>query len=326
MDDVTDVVFRQIIAELARPNVFFTEFVNVEAINSEGRDKQIGRLKFTKDQHPIVAQIWGLKPENFLKTATLVQKLGFDGVDINMGCPEKTVLKSGSGAALINNQDLASEIIRATKEGAPKIPVSVKSRIGVKKIQTEEWFSFLLNQDLAAITVHGRTASEMSKVPCHWDEIAKVVKMRNNLERSLRSLPISEAEIVGPPLVGGRTIIIGNGDVNNYADAIEKSKIYGVDGVMIGRGIFTDPAAFSPSAITLSPEQRLDLLAKHTKLFGKTWGQTKNFAIMKKFFKIYCQGFPGAAELRAKLMETKSEEQVIKTLLFAREQTRTGCS
>lgn len=291
MDDVTDVVFREIIAELAKPDVLITEFVNVEALNSAGRDVMIGRLKYTARQRPIVAQLWGLDPQNYFLAAKLVTELGFDGVDINLGCPERKVLKIGAGAALINNQPLVAEIIKAAKDGAGGLPVSVKTRIGVKRIQTEDWFSFLLNQNLDAITVHGRTASEMSKVPAHWDEIAKAVKLRNELSP--------------------KTIIIGNGDVKSCVDATVRAQEYGVDGVMIGRGIFADPAAFSKAPLTLLPQDRLNLLLKHTNLFVKTWGKTKNFAIMKKFFKIYCSGFDDATKLREKLMRTKSLEEVI---------------
>ena len=290
MDDVTDTVFREIVAETARPDVFMTEFVNAEALNSAGREAMLGRLKFTKAQRPVVAQLWGQQPENYYLATKLVKKLGFSGVDINMGCPDRKVLKIGAGAALINNRSLAAEIIKSVKAGAGGLPVSVKTRIGVKDIQTKDWLTFLLKQDLAAITVHCRTAGELSKVRAHWNEIAKVVKLRDELSP--------------------QTLIIGNGDVKNYQDAAAHAQKYGVDGVMIGRGVFSDPAAFSKAPLTLSQQDKLDMLLKHTQLFVKTWGSTKNFEIMKKFFKIYCCGFPKAAKLREELMSSRCLEDV----------------
>lgn len=292
MDDVTDTVFRQIIGELAPPDLFFTEFTSVDGIVSEKGFEQVSkRLKFTKKEQPLIAQIWGNDPEKFFKASQIVAGMGFDGIDINMGCPEKSVIRRGMCSALINNPKLAAQIIQSVKEGG-RLPVSVKTRIGMYKIQTEEWISFLLKQDLDALIIHGRTVKEMSKVPAHWDEIAKSVKLRDQINPG--------------------TLIIGNGDVSSYADGLEKVKQYGVDGVMIGTGIFKNLWIFDPSGKlpTLTLEKRLNQLLKHTRLFIETWGDTKSFAILKKFFKCYLSGFEGAVEIRAKFMEANTLVEV----------------
>ena len=296
MYDVTDTVFRQIISGIGKPDVFFTEFVNVEGMCSIGRSNVIYRLQFTEIERPIVAQVWGINPKNFYKIAREIAGMGFDGIDLNFGCPEKSVMTHGACAALIENQELAKEIILATQEGAQKMPVSIKTRIGIKKIVTEDWITFLLQFNLATLTIHGRTAQELSDVPAHWEEIGKAVYVRNKLNQ--------------------KTLIIGNGDVEDLADASEKVKQYGVDGVMIGRGIFHNPWLFNLQVTnkSTSPDEKLKLLLKHAQLFEKTWGNRKNFAILKKFFKIYCSGFSGASELRAKLMETNTVDQVDQAL------------
>lgn len=295
MDDVTDVVFRELVTTTAPPDVLFTEFTNVEAICSKGRESQIRRLLFTEHQRPIIAQIWGLDPLHYEKTAKLIQEMGFDGIDINMGCPERTVVKNGACAAFIKNPKLAKEVIAATRRGAPLLPLSVKTRIGFSTIQTEEWISLLLEQKLDALIVHGRTAKEMSKVPAHWDEIAKVVALRN--------------------AIAPETIIVGNGDVKNYAEGMVRVQETGVDGVMIGRGIFTNMWAFEKTNSYHVPiiTERINLLTQHVRMYEKQWGTTKRFEVLKKFFKIYISEFPGASELRVKFMETKSYAEVYKT-------------
>lgn len=294
MEEVTDTVFRQMVAGVARPDVFFTEFTNVDGLQSKGREKLIHRLKFTERERPIIAQIWGKTPENFYKTAKEIAQMGFDGIDINMGCPEKDVVKNGCCIALINNRSLAAEIIKAVREGAGKLPVSVKTRIGLDEIITEDWCGWLLEQKLDALTVHGRTAKEKSDVPARWDEIKKVVSLRNQSK--------------------SKTVIVGNGDIKSAQDAVLKAQEYGVDGVMIGRGVFENMAAFSAQPTTLGPQENIDLLRKHLELWEKTWGKTKNFAIMKKFVKAYIKGWEGAGELRAKLFETTSLAEMAEVL------------
>ena len=308
MEEVTDTVFRQIISRIGRPEVFFTEFTNVEGLCSDGQDEVSKRLKFTEGERPIVAQVWGMKPENYLRSAKMISEMGFDGIDINMGCPQKEVVKNGAGIALVNNRSLVREIVEATRKGAGGLPVSVKTRIGLNKIVTEDWCGFLLGLGLDALTVHGRTAKEKSDVPAHWDEIAKVVKIRDYMKRNL---PVAEAPgSFHIPRVD--TLVIGNGDVRSRKDGGKKAEEFGVDGVMVGRGALENPWCFSDYQPT--KEERLKMLAEHVKLWEKTWGNTRNFAIMKKFVKAYVRNWEGAAELRARLFETNSAEEMEEAL------------
>lgn len=292
MDDVTDTVLRQMFCTISRPDVFFTEFTSVEALcNKKGRDHALPRLKFAKFERPIVAQIWGINPEFFYQTAKDLSQMGFDGIDINMGCPESRVLQKGTCAALIKNHQLAKEIIEATIKGAGGLPVSVKTRLGLQKIETEEWIGFLLGFPLAAISIHGRTAKEMSKVSAHWDEIKKAADLRNQLNPDV--------------------LIIGNGDVLDRLDGLEKIKESGIDGIMIGRGIFKNVWAFDQNPRFQRPLKRqLDLVITHAKLFEAVWGKTKNFASLRKFFKSYIHAFPGASDLRTQLVQTNSLKEV----------------
>ncbi len=295
MENVTDYVFREIVAtELPKPDVLFTEFTNVESLMSEGREHTLQRFKFSEKQRPIVAQIWGLNPENYYQSAKLIADLGFDGIDINMGCPVKDVFKMGACSALIKNRPLAKEIIEAVKKGAGNLSVSVKTRIGVKEIITEDWTGFLLEQKINVLIVHGRTVAQMSKVPADWNEIGKVVKLRNK--------------------VAPDTLIIGNGDVSSYSEAVNKQLEFGVDGVMIGRGIFHNPWVFEKENKTHSPEDYKKVLLKHLNLYEKIYPEPKKFNVMKKFFKMYINNFVGANEMRIKLMETGNFAEAYKLL------------
>ena len=287
MEEVTDTVFRQIIIKCGRPNVFFTEFTNVDGLCSVGVERVGMRLKHTEEEKPLVVQLWGNNPEKFAEAAKMVAKLGFDGIDINMGCPQKEVLKIGGGAALIGQNELAKEIIAATKEAG--LPVSVKTRIGIKKIITEEWIGFLLEQNLSAITVHGRIAAEMSTGLARWEEIGRAAKMAQ-----------------------GKTLIIGNGDVGSLPEVKEKCATWGTDGVMIGRGIFHNPWLFTGREG--SREEKIKLLITHAKLFEEIWAGKKDFHIMRKFIKMYVNGFTGAAELRAGLMTAESAAEITSML------------
>ena len=290
MDDITDNVFRQVMLEASRPDIFFTEFANIDGLVHGANGIPLRKLDFTKNQHPIVAQIWGTDITNMEKAAGMVASLGFDGVDINMGCPIREVIKKGAGAGLIGNYDLAEKLIKAAKNGSDGLPVSVKTRLGIKENIADDWTRFLLGQGLAALTIHGRIAKQMSKGMADWDEIAKIVKTRDK--------------------VSPKTLIIGNGDVGSYSEVLEKREKYGVDGVMIGRGVFANPWVFSKNGKDRGKEDYINLLKKHIELFEKTWGETKNFAIIKKFFKMYIKDFRGANQLRIKLMETKNFEEV----------------
>lgn len=297
MEDVTDTVFRQLVAEWGAPDVFFTEFVNVDGMCSAGREAVIHRLRHTVTERPLVAQIWGLRPENFETAARDIAGMGFDGIDINMGCPVKKIIKTGACSALIDNPTLAAEMIRATKEGAGDLPVSVKTRIGFRKRCTLEWAGFLLDHDIAALTVHGRIAKDMSDVPADWDEVGKVVALRNEM--------------------GVGTLVIGNGDVESMAQVVDHHRQHGVDGAMVGRGIFHNPFLFAEGASDFEElpfETKATLLRKHVALYRRTWGDDKNFNVMKKFVKVYIRGFEGASHLRGELMEAASYADMLHLL------------
>ncbi|OGE18877.1 hypothetical protein A3D83_04585 [Candidatus Daviesbacteria bacterium RIFCSPHIGHO2_02_FULL_41_10] len=293
MEGVTDTVFRQIVVSTGRPDVFFTEFVPVDALLSEGHEKILGSLKFTEKERPIVAQIWGTDPEKFYTVAKMLHKMKFDGIDINMGCPDKNATKKGACAALIKNPKLAKEIIEATIKGANGLPVSVKTRIGFREIDTENWVTTLLQTPISALTLHLRTAREMSKPPAHWEEIRKAVIIRNKLS--------------------SKALIIGNGDVKSLKEAKDKCKEYGIDGIMIGRGIFENIWLFNDKVDIekVTPQQKIDLLIKHLELFKQTWDDNKHFALMKKFVKCYVNNFKGAVEVRDKLMKTRTLDELI---------------
>ena len=289
MADVTDAAFRRIITKYGKPDVFWTEFVSADGLCSEGgREALMIDLQYTEAERPIVAQIFGSKPENIKQAAALIQELGFDGIDINMGCPDKTIEKQGAGAAHIKNPALAREIIRAAKEGAPNLPVSVKTREGYNKNEIETWIPELLKEDIAALIIHARTRKEMSKVLARWEDVKRVV------------------EIVRAS--GKDTLVIGNGDVIDTDDGLKKAKESGADGVMIGRGIFGNPWLFSGHVPTI--EEKLKVMVEHTKLFEELLGKQKNFAIMKKHYKAYVNGWDGAKELRMKLMDAANATEV----------------
>lgn len=290
MDGVTDTVFRQIVCTVGKPDVLFTEFVPVDAILSSAQDKVIEKsLRFTDAERPIAAQIWGVDPEKFYKSARILKKLGFDGIDINMGCPVRDVVKTGSCAALIKNPALAKEIILATIKGAEGLPVSVKTRIGFSEIETEKWVTVLLQTPISALTLHLRTAAEMSKVPAHWEEISKAVGLNP------------------------RCLILGNGDIKTLKEAKDKCIKYGIDGVMIGTGIFENVWFFNEKIdiIKVTPKQKIKILIKHLNLFKKTWGNTRHFELMKKFVKCYINNFKGSSKARESLMETNSLDELI---------------
>lgn len=299
MDDVTDTVFRQIIADTAPPDLFFTEFVNVEALQSPGREKTLPRLRIdSKKEHPIIAQVWGLTPENFYKAAQDIQGMGYDGIDLNFGCPIKNVVANGACSALIlpENRGRAVEMIQACREGAPSLPISVKTRLGYSSVDFT-WHELLLQQKLNALTIHGRTKAQMSKVPADWSKIGEVRELRDKLSPA--------------------TKIIGNGDVTTYAQGIELAKTYQLDGIMIGRGIFDNPFVFAKNSpwAGFIPQQKIDLYRQHVELFAKTWQSNERKVVtLNKFCKIYIQGFDGAVKLREKLMACTSTEELLKIL------------
>ncbi len=349
MEEVTDVAFREMFARYSKSRnigkseyrnrqtsefsdtsdsptsgfVMYTEFVNVDGLtHPEGRKKLAIDLKFTPQQKPMVAQIWGTNPEKFYESAKICAELGFDGIDINMGCPQDKEIGIGACAALIREPKLAKQIIEAVKKGAGGLPVSVKTRIGYsKKEEMEEWIKHLLSCEPAVIALHGRTKQEKSKVPANWEAIAQAVQIRNQ-EKS-------------------HTLILGNGDIKSYQEGLDRVAQTKVDGVMVGRGAFGNPWFFrfgaenpkegfplptSPAApaspfqsfigreinssannLSYQPvlKERLAVMLEHAKLFTE-WLPEKSFMIMRKHFKAYASGFPGSHELRAKLMEAKN--------------------
>ncbi len=302
MEDVTDTSFREIIARLSNPqilNILFTEFTSVDGMNHPKGKPRVAERLFVSDSEmqvlkqkniKLVAQIWGNKPEIFHRIAReITEAYDFDGLDINMGCPVKNVVKNGCCSALIGQHSLAKEIILATKE-ATHLPVSVKTRSGIRSHETEEWIANLLETKPAAIILHGRTQKQQSDGLADWDEIGKGARIRDQINPD--------------------TLFLGNGDVLSVAQGVALSDRYGIDGVMIGRGIFHDPWFFNPTKVFPSITEKLDQLLLHTKLFEQNWGGKKNFNILKRFYKIYTNDFPGAAKFRAELMEAKSFDEV----------------
>ena len=294
MANVTDAAFRSIIAKYGKPDVMFTEFVSADGLVSVGREALLPDLKFGDSERPIVAQFFGATPEHFYEVAVLARELGFDGVDINMGCPDRAVLKQGAGAALIEKPELARRIISETKRGAGSLPVSVKTRLGLKKNTLAKWLPHLLEMEPAAITVHGRTAKELSLSPADWEAIEEAKKLRDRFSKKI--------------------LILGNGDVKNLADAESKAEKYGLDGVMVGRGIFGNPWFFDRRKEDVSREEKLKVMLEHTVLFEKTFAGRKSFDVMKKHYKAYVNGFPGAKELRMELMGAKNAGEVGKIM------------
>ncbi len=335
MADVTDAPFRRMLAKYSAhtradgseggPDVMWTEFVAADGLvraTPEGKQKLMADLIYAEEERPIVAQLFSSTPAHMEYAAALCRELGFDGVDINMGCPDRSIEKQGCGSAMIKTPEVAREIIRAAKRGAGSetggIPVSVKTRLGYNTDQVEEWIPALLSEQPAALTVHARTRKDMSKVPARWERITRVVELRNELAPEVR--------------------IIGNGDVLTRADALAKIAETGADGAMVGRALFGNPWFFNPTVqlplkLTALPtkgvnresiivedttdssvryvglEERLLVMLEHTHLFEALL-PFKNFAIMKKHFKAYVNGFPGAAELRVALMACSSAAEM----------------
>ncbi len=306
MADVTDNPFRKIITILGAPDIFFTEFVAADGLaHPIARPRLIKQiLKFEKKQQPIIAQIFGGKPENFFLAGKICAELGFAGVDINTGCPQKNILKQRAGSELIKmeNRKLMKELIKSVRAGikasGKNIPLSVKTRLGFNEIDWS-WLEFLLAEKLDALTIHLRTKKEMSKVPAHFEVVEKIVELKNR--------------------ISPKTILIINGDILSVAEAQEKVKKYQVDGVMIGRGIFENPALFAEQNFAdFSVSKKIKILKQHTKYFDKEFPanregkRMKNFALLKKFFKIYLNNFEGAKELRNELMQVKDKREIFK--------------
>ncbi len=287
MEDVTDIVFRHVVSEAARPDVFFTEFTNTESFcHPEGIHSVRGRLTFSEDEQPMVAHIWGDKPEQFRETSIQLAKMGFKGIDLNMGCPVANVAKKGKGSGLILRPDVAAEIIQATKAGG--LPVSVKTRLGYYEIdEWKDWLKHVFEQDIANLSIHLRTRKEMSKVDAHWELIEAIKKLRDE--------------------IAPNTLLTINGDIPDRKTGLELAEKYGIDGVMIGRGIFHNPFAFEKEPREHTSKELLDLLRLHLSLFNKyEKDEIRQFKSLRRFFKIYVRGIRGASELRHQLMNTQS--------------------
>ncbi|HCT1918657.1 TPA: tRNA-dihydrouridine synthase [Staphylococcus aureus] len=287
MEDVTDIVFRHVVSEAARPDVFFTEFTNTESFcHPEGIHSVRGRLTFSEDEQPMVAHIWGDKPEQFRETSIQLAKMGFKGIDLNMGCPVANVAKKGKGSGLILRPDVAAEIIQATKAGG--LPVSVKTRLGYYEIdEWKDWLKHVFEQDIANLSIHLRTRKEMSKVDAHWELIEAIKNLRDE--------------------IAPNTLLTINGDIPDRKTGLELAEKYGIDGVMIGRGIFHNPFAFEKEPCEHTSKELLDLLRLHLSLFNKyEKDEIRQFKSLRRFFKIYVRGIRGASELRHQLMNTQS--------------------
>ena len=295
MEDVTDIVFRHVVSEAARPDVYFTEFTNTESFcHPEGIHSVRGRLTFSEDEQPMVAHIWGDKPEQFREMSIGLAEMGFKGVDLNMGCPVANVASKGKGSGLILRPEVAAEIIQAAKAGG--LPVSVKTRLGYYKIEEwKEWLRHVFKQGIANLSIHLRTRKEMSKVDAHWELIEAIKSLRDEIAPD--------------------TLLTINGDIPDRHTGLELAEKYGVDGVMIGRGIFHNPFAFEKEPREHSTKELLDLLRLHLTLFDKYSANTgRPFKSLRRFFKIYVRGIRGASGLRHELMSTNSTDEVRKLL------------
>lgn len=327
MDDVTDAAFRFIIAKYSKYGgqdidytrqvseqdgaslargataelVMFTEFVSVAGLCSSGREKLLPILWYTDYERPIVAQIFGSNPKQFYEAAQLLAELGFDGIDINMGCPENKIEKQDGGAALIQQPELAQRIIVETKRGAGGLPVSVKTRLGYNTI-TLDWLRAILEAEPATLTVHLRTRKELSAVPAHWDMMQDIVALRDKIYCKKKTRPL----------------IIGNGDVQSVSEARDKCGQYGCDGVMLGRAVFGNPWLFESRGQGIPPSlnEKLRVMLEHAYLFEKLFTGIKGFDVMKKHLHSYVSGFDGAKELRMRLMACKNADEVAEIVPF----------
>jgi tRNA-dihydrouridine synthase len=310
MEDVTDTVFREVVlyhSNYKGLKVLFSEFLSTDGFcHPIGRNKVVHRLHINdtelslvkKNDVKLVAQIWGTKPEKFYQTAQYIKEnTAFDGIDINMGCPQKNIIKKGACSALINDPVLAQEIIQATAE-ATNLPVSVKTRIGFRSVDTHNWISHLLSTPIKALTIHGRTQRQMSDGLANWDEVAKAVELKN---------------AINPPVK-----IIGNGDVSSISDGEERMLRFGTDGIMVGRGIFSDFWMFSLKS-NISIEDKLSAMLQHARLYDDTWGNQKPWVTLRRFFKIYTYFLPQAAHLRDMVMRTNNLAELEQALKVYRE-------
>jgi len=344
MDGITDASFRYITAKHGGPDVTLTEFVNIQSAFYSPQTL-LKDFSYCEIERPVAAQIYGKTPEFFYKVAHVVCELGFDGLDINMGCPAKNVAAAGCGAALIRTPELACEIIRAAKQGVYDwstgrtlvdielredlieqvklanrlrwgrdaleerrlIPVSLKTRLGYDRVIIAQWLRILLDEGLAAISLHGRTLQQGYKGKADWEAIARAVEIAK----------------------GSGTLILGNGDVQGLPEALRRVRETGVDGVLIGRGAQGDPwlfrdkdrlklafgkggdFVFDPTPVDLT--ERFRVIVEHSEHFERLCGRQR-FMAMRKHLTWYCRNFRGAAEMRAKMTRANSAADVRRCL------------
>ena len=306
MEDVTDTVFRELILSVSHPgrlNLLFTEFTSTDGLcHPDGYKAVVHRLKVNQSERDLiraqnvklVVQIWGNDPEKFFHASkTISEDYQFDGIDINMGCPVNKVIRQNSCSALIGQPSLALEIIQATIEGSG-MPVSVKTRTGIKEHQTQKWIETLVGSGLSAITLHARTQVMMSLFPADWEQVSIAASTIRRLNPDVK--------------------LIGNGDIISYKQGLDLQAKTGADAIMIGRGIFSNPWFFAEPDGERGVAEKLGMLTRHITLFHNTWGNTRNFSILKRFFKIYIHGFQGAVALRAALMETRHAFEAISVI------------
>lgn len=302
MEDVTDAAFRELIASYADPGiprVLYTEFTSADGLllaGEDGQRKLRKKLQYSDIERPIVAQLFTAKLDHMEAGARMCRDMGFDGFDINMGCPAREVERQGCGSALIRTPELARELIRAAKKGAGEMPVSVKTRIGYNEDELETWLPQLLAEEPSVVILHARTRKEMSDVPARWERVQRAVEIRDSL--------------------GSKTLIVGNGDVRDVPDARTKADTSGAEGVMIGRGVFGNPWLFANRQDEPSPQEKMRALVEHIELFQKHLSGFVNEAVMKRHFKAYIGGWDGAKELRVRLMETDGLDEA-KNILVA---------
>lgn len=318
MDGVTDAAFRYMIAKHGKPAVAFTEFTNVEGL-ARGVSKMLVAFLYDEIERPIVAQIFGTEVDSYYKSAVMLCEMGFDGIDINMGCPAKQVASKGAGAGLIRTPKLARQLIatvkRAVKDWSEGIsmeeagvhenmivevrsirgakvferrllPVSVKTRIGYDKEVAEEWVKTLLEEEPANITMHGRTLKQMYSGSADWDVLAKAAEVCK----------------------GSGVSFLGNGDVRSLEEAKEKVEKYGVDGVLVGRAVMGNPWFFAGREPSV--EERILAVREHCDNFERIFGNEMHFHTIKKHLAWYLRGFEGVREIRMQLMMAHNFEEV----------------
>lgn len=291
MEAVTDTVFRRVVDKATAPDLFYTEFVNsTSIIHEKAKFSAAHRLYVAKNEKMPIAQIWGKDPEHFYKSALELKQRGFEAIDLNMGCPDPTVIKNGGGSALIKDYENAAAIIQATKESG--LPVSVKTRLGFNTIDDYvDWVPHLLKQGIEVLTIHLRSRKEMSRVDAHYELIDEIIKMRDEIAPD--------------------TLIQINGDIKTKSEGMELFKKHpGIDGIMIGRGIFEDPFVFDSEHTHPQEDMfelfklQLDLFDDYVENIGK-----KRFETLRRFFKIYVRNLPNAAHYRDQLMQTHTTDE-----------------